>query len=236
MSPIAAVRLVNVALFLPIIELKQTLVSYGIKFAILEIDTSANCAEIQAYLLQSTRISTVPILFAGGEVIGSCMDIKSMEHSGVFTTKLAPYLGKAKVKRATSTRIGLLWYPEVVNGHVARLTSLLSCIYTILCIGFYRRPPTQWAVLGLAVDYLLRLTYGSQYSVGGACASMLLTYVQPRWACGPPKQFAALCGLFFSTFAAGLYLGNHPAGGAVVLAMLMFAAGLEGCLDFCLGC
>lgn len=130
----------------------------------------------------------------------------------------------------------MLWFPEVVNGNVARLTSLLSCIYCILCIGFFRRPPTQWAVLGLAVDYLLRFTFGGQYSVGGACASMLLTYVPPKWACGPPKQFASLCGLFFSTFAAGLYLGDEKAGGAVVLACLMFAAALEGILDFCLGC
>lgn len=78
-------------------ELKGTLVSYGIKFAILEIDTSSNCAEIQAYLLAKTRIATVPILFVGGEVVGGCMDVKSMEHSGVFRTKLAPYLGNAKV-------------------------------------------------------------------------------------------------------------------------------------------
>ena len=210
--------------------------SYGIKYAILEVDKSPNCKAIQVYLKHKTGISTVPNLFVGGESVGGCMDMKLKEQSGEFRIKLAPYLGKATTKRTNSTRLGLLWFPEVVNGHVARLTSLLSAIYCILCIGFYTRPPTKWAVLALAIDYLMRLIYGASYSVIGAVAAMMLANVPPKFACGPPKQFAALCGLFFSTFAAGLYIGNRENGGAVLLGLLTGAALLEGLLDFCLGC
>jgi tellurite resistance protein TehA-like permease/hemerythrin-like domain-containing protein len=202
----------------------------------LEVNTSPNCAAILKYLEHKTDISTVPILFVNGDCVGGCTDLKLSEHTGEFHKKLGPYFGKAMVRRAPSTRLGLLWYPEVVNAHVARLTSLLSAIVCILCIGFYRRPVTRWAVLGLAIDYLLRFTYGATYSIGGSCAAMLLANVPPRFACGPPKQFAAACGLFFSVFAAGLYLGSEPSGGAVVLGLLMGAALLEGVFDFCLGC
>jgi len=140
------------------------------------------------------------------------------------------------VKRHQSTRLGLLWFPETVNAHVARLTSLLSAIVCILCIGFYQRPVTTWPVLALAIDYLLRMVYGANHSVVGSCAAMLLANKTPRFVCGPPKQFAAMCGLFFATFAAGFYIGGMPSGGAVLLGLLTGAALLEGVFDFCVGC
>jgi tellurite resistance protein len=216
--------------------LKQTLISYGIKFAILELNSSPNCKAIQAYLREKTGIATVPILFVNGESVGGCTDLKLKEQTGEFRKKLGPFFGKTAVKRAASTRIGLLWFPEIVNAHVARLTSLLSAIICILCIGFYNRPVTRWAVLGLAIDYLIRVVYGANYSVVGSAAGMLLANTPPRFACGPPKQFAAMCGLFFSVFAAGLFVGGIPSGGAVLLGLLAGAATLEGVLDFCLGC
>ena len=163
-------------------------------YAMFEVDKSPNCKAIQVFLKHKTGISTVPNLFVGGESVDGCMDMK---------LKLAPYLGKATTKRTNSTRLGLLWFPEVVNGQVARLTSLLSAIYCILCTGFYTRPPTKWTVLA---DYLCAS------SMELATQLLVLANVPPKFACGPPKQFATICGLFFFTFAAGLYIGNRENG------------------------
>lgn len=56
---------------------------------------------------------------------------------------------------------------------------------------------------------------------------------------GPPKQFAAFCGMMMSAIGGGLYFGQAKGfyiGGAVVLAILAALATLEGALNFCMGC
>ena len=67
-------------------------------------------------------------------------------------TLLAPYVGNESVKDLKISSLGLFWFPETVNTHSVRLTSAMSCIFAILCIGFYDHPVAKWAVLYLAVD------------------------------------------------------------------------------------
>lgn len=54
-------------------------------------------------------------------------------------------------------------------------------------------------------------------------AVMVISVVRRGLRTAAPKQFAAFCGVFFSSLAAGLYLGNQRIGGAVVLAALAAA-------------
>eukprot|EP01038_Epipyxis_sp_PR26KG_P006363 gene6363-8763_t len=217
-------------------ELKRTLVSYGVNFAVFEVNQAQNYTEISNELATISKIKTFPNLFINKTSVGGCSDCKELEYTGKFQSVIAPYRTRPGNTEHKLSNYGLLWFPEVINGRVAQLTGLLSSIYCILCIIFYKRDATPWAVLALAIDYFLRFTFGATYSVGGSVSMALLSRIPPRFAAGPPKQFAAFCGVFFSVFGAGLYLANQRVGGAIVIAMLAAASGLEGVFDFCLGC
>jgi tellurite resistance protein TehA-like permease/glutaredoxin len=218
------------------LEMKRTLAANGVSFAAFEVNETSVGRQIQDVLKTKTGIATVPILFVKGESKGGCMDIKDLENSGQLAALLAPYVGLHKNRGPEINHLGLLWFPDTANGHVARLTGLFTCIYSILCVIFYRNFATPWAMLALALDSFVRFTYGSSHSILGTIATALLIRVPPKWTAGPPKQFAALCAVFFATLSAGLYLGGQDIGGAVVAAALAAAAALEGVLDFCVGC
>eukprot|EP01039_Chlorochromonas_danica_P010591 gene10589-11737_t len=217
-------------------ELKRTLVSYGVAFAVFEIDETEVGNEILSSLSQKSGITTVPNLFIKGESYGGCTDVKALEHSGKLFGILSPFIGKGlKVKTPELTKLGLLWYPETVNAHVTRLVALFTCIFSAICVILYYRNPTRWAVLGLAMDCLARYVYGVRVSILGMLATAYLAKIPPRYTAGPPKQFSALFASFFSIFAAGLWLGGRKNGGAVVLALLFFFTFLESFLDFDVG-
>lgn len=201
-----------------------------------EINETGNASAIQAALKEKAGFSTVPSLFIKGQSVGGCTDCKDKELSGDLQVLLNPFVGKVTRKQTRMTRVGVLWFPETVNANVVQLTGAMTSIYSILCVIFYHHDVTKWAVLALACDFLARLCFGSTHSFVGMVANFLLARTKPKFAAGPPKQFAALCGTFFSVFGAGLYLGGQNVGGAVVIAMLAGASGMEGFLNFCVGC
>lgn len=217
-------------------ELKRTHLSYGVTFAVFEIDGSQSTSEIQIALKQRSGISTVPNLFIKGESVGGCTDVKALEHSGKFLGLIAPYIGKEVAKSSELTSLGLLWFPETVNAHVVRLVAVFNFVYCLLCTIFYDWSATKWAVLALLCDTFARFAYGSHVSILGMVATAYLSRVPPRYTAGPPKQFAAFCALLLSTFATGLYLGGHQVGGAVVIIILGAFAFSEAVFDFCFGC
>lgn len=224
--------------------------TYGVSFAVFEVNSSSKCKDIHQALFDLTRSKTVPNLFVNGATVGGCTDFKSKEFTREFLTLLAPYMGsnlrsthaediesfgKEKAHQRLQSH-ALFFFPETVNGRAAQLTGVLTTIIAVLCVIFYRHAATQWAVLGLAIDFICRVVYGGSHSIVGLVSSALLVNVPPRFIAGPPKQFAAMCGVFFSTLSAGLYLSNQRVGGAIVLALLAGAAFLEGAFDFCVGC
>jgi glutaredoxin len=168
-------------------ELKRTLSSSGVSFAVFEVNHTHNASQIKSVLQTKTGYSTFPNLFIKGESKGGCMDVKELEATGQLTVLLAPYVGPHKNPGPEVSSMGLLWFPETVNGHVARLTALFTVVYCVLCVGFYRTEGARWAVFGLALDFLVRLIYGSQYSILGGVSAALLVNVTPKWSAGPPK-------------------------------------------------
>jgi tellurite resistance protein TehA-like permease/glutaredoxin/hemerythrin-like domain-containing protein len=208
----------------------------GVDFAVVEVDKSHAMAAIQRKLGEISKITTVPNLFIQGTSLGGCVDVKARIFHGKLQNTLAPFMTKPHAKDEDIPRHSLFYFPETVNGHVVRFSGLFTSIYAILCCIFYRHMATQWCVLALACDFVLRFTFGASCSVVGMVSAVLVSRIAPKFVAGPPKQFAALCGVFFSTFAAGLYLADQRVGGCVVMALLAAAAGLEGVLDFCLGC
>ena len=150
--------------------------------------------------------------------------------------------------------MGLFYFPETVNNIVVRLNGFFTFSIALLCVIFYTNKTTPWVMLFLAIDFSSRLMYGATVSPLGTGAMLLALPFKPVYACGPPKQFASFCGLFFSGTAAGLWLGirlvlstfyssfytwfvgGYPIGGAVVSAVLAGAALLEWAFNFCAGC
>jgi tellurite resistance protein len=219
-----------------VLELKRTLGQFAVAFSVFECDESPQMVAVQQALLQMTGSLTVPQLFIKGEYKGGCETMKGLEFTGELQAMLAPYIGKYVPKDVSLTRFSLFYCPEFVNKNVVRVSGVMTFCYCILCAGFYDRLTTPWAVLALAIDFLLRLVYGSSCSVIGMVAVMLCSRYHPVYSAGPPKQFASACGTLMAIWAAGLYIAGYDSGGAVIIVALAIATGAEGFFDFCFGC
>lgn len=211
---------------------------HKVNFVVVEVNLSSETSAIQKVLHEISTISTVPILFVDGKSIGGCNYTKMLEFRGDLVRPLASYMhslrGDVEAGADTTQEVQalpepdvevlqstLFYFPDVVNNHIVQITGLLTATIAILCTIFYHNPVTPWVVLALAIDFFLRFIYGSTHSLLGTIANAIAVFVgAPVWTAGPPKQFAALVGTGFATFAAGLFLGHQPVGGAVVIALL----------------
>jgi len=106
----------------------------------------------------------------------------------------------------------------------------------VLCVAFWEEPQTRFVVLGLAIDFFMRLLFGGLISPIGVVSNLVVIHQKPLYGCGPPKQFAALCGFTMSALSAALLLSGEQLGGTIVIGMLIAPTGAEGVFDFCLGC
>ena len=97
----------------------------------------------------------------------------------------------------------------------------------------------------ILLDFFARILAGSKFSLlgrlGGFIATSCFDETKPR--AGRPKQFACCCGLLFSLMGSLFYLLGSYSNldfsqfiGAAFMGMLACASGMEGFLDFCLGC
>ena len=129
----------------------------------------------------------------------------------------------------------LLSFPDPVNEKAARVVAggVLAIALVALLTG------TQWLAAVLAVGFLARVLSGPRFSPLGLLATKVVAprLGDPKYVPGPPKRFAQGIGLTVSTAAAVLALGFGADGAAaVLLAVLVVAAGLESLLALCLGC
>ena len=129
----------------------------------------------------------------------------------------------------------LLSFPDPVNEKAARVVAggVLAIALVALLTG------TQWLAALLAVGFLARVLSGPRFSPLGLLATKVVAprLGDPKYVPGPPKRFAQGIGLTVSTAAAVLALGFGADGAAaVLLAVLVVAAGLESLLALCLGC
>ncbi len=127
-------------------------------------------------------------------------------------------------------------FPHPINSTVARLVAGGVVIMTALAIGLDQ----PWLIVAVAYGFIARVAAGPRMS---PLAQLSLRVVIPlfdlpyRPVPGPPKRFAATIGVVFSVTALVLYFGAGLHGAAFgVLGALIFAAGLESLLGFCLGC
>jgi hypothetical protein len=96
-----------------------------------------------------------------------------------------------------------------------------------------------WLLVPLVYGFLARVTTGPTFSPLALLATKVLTSrikTEHRMVAGPPKRFAQLVGLMFSSTAAVLWLFDFGAASRIVAAALVAAALLESVFAVCLGC
>ena len=225
----------------------------GVKVYALEVNTHPQGSAVFRYLSATHDHYTVPIIFLNGAFVGGCDDLKALHQTGelervylkglihrkqttstdkVETAKLVP-MERSKAMNPP------FWFPNHVNNWVIRLTGFQVFCLSVLSAAFHYEIWGRYLAVGLLVDFGLRLVAGAHLSPLGMTSTVLTSFFKPDFRPGPPKQFAAFCGVFFTFMGTLFYFLDfhyHDVVGAVWMGMLAFAAGLEAFLDFCLGC
>lgn len=146
---------------------------------------------------------------------------------------------KLAVEHRSTARNPLFWFPNTVNNRVVRLTGLQVFVLSVLSAAFYTELWGRYLAVFLLIDFGLRFTVGSFLSPLGMIATAAASPFTPNFKPGAPKQFASFCGVTFSLLATIFYFVEfeyHEIVGAIWIAMLAGASGLEAFFDFCLGC
>lgn len=134
----------------------------------------------------------------------------------------------------------LFWFPEVVDNNVVRLTGVQVVVINILAIIWRKHTWTHYMILGLALDNLGRLVFGTGPSPLGQLARCVAVPLKPNFKPGIPKQFAIACGLTMSVISV-IFLfvtGFDPERIIASCFMGVYAAlaALEAGINFCMGC
>lgn len=225
----------------------------GVKVYCLEVNVHPDGPAVFKHLSSKHDHHTVPMVFLNGWFVGGCDDTKALYKSGelerthlkgLITRKQTQNTDKLETARLipverSSAMNPPFWFPNQVNNNVVRVTGLQVFLMSVLSCAFHYEVWGQYLAVGLLVDFGLRLIAGSGISPLGMTATFLTSFFKPDFRPGPPKQFAAFCGLFFSLVATIFYFldfEGHEIVGAVWIGMLAGASGLEAFLDFCLGC
>lgn len=130
----------------------------------------------------------------------------------------------------------LFSFPNPVNELAARTVAgmVVALSLAIILTG------QSWLVWVLAYGFLARVATGPTLSPMGQLATRVLVplFGNPsRPVPGPPKRFAQIVGLFFSTTAVLLFFAaDSPVAAKAVLGVLTAFAALEAFVGFCAGC
>jgi hypothetical protein len=126
-------------------------------------------------------------------------------------------------------------FPHPVNETSARLVAA----GVVVMGAAYAVSGAAWLLVPLVYGFLARVTTGPTFSPLALLATKVLTpriKTEHRMVAGPPKRFAQLVGLMFSSTAAVLWLFDFGAASRIVAAALVAAALLESVFAVCLGC
>lgn len=217
----------------------------GVRIHVIEVDNHPNGSQIFSYLSKKNNHYTVPMVFIKENFLGGCEDVKSLHKKGELETKYLKGLVERKqtvgsdhfdtanlvpVERSFAANPPF-WFPNTVNTKVIRTTGVLICILSALSAAFHWKLWARYLAVALLVDFAIRVVVGGFLSPIGMIANVLTSPFTPEFAPGPPKQFAACCGVIFSLLGTIFYFldfKGHDIVGAIWMGMLAGAAGLEG--------
>ena len=151
---------------------------------------------------------------------------------------------------ATPVTGALLEFPNTVDNRIIRVVGFQVFVVAVLlaALAYKEDRSWRWVSVGLLVDFCLRFYGGAGISPLGSNAMLavgmwdlvvpwlLKRETGPVWGAGPPKQFAASIGVFFSAAIVVFQFTSIWPAVLIVATMLACASGLESFLNFCAGC
>eukprot|EP00903_Cladosiphon_okamuranus_P016395 g15119.t1 len=242
------------------VEAKRTLAAHGVTGLFVDMDKESNTSDMRkAMTALSANRTSVPQIWIGQKHIGGCDDLKALESTGDLGLQLKGLprgVGPAGVEGGgetfektggVSADAAVVTYPgptaayfsmfhaaTSVDNRAVRLGGAMTFFIAVACAVFARRYVTEWVVLGLFVDFCLRMAgLPTPFSM---LANLPFAGTKPKLSAGPSRQFANLCGVFFAGVAWACLVGDKPIGAQIMLAILAMAAFLQGFLNFCAGC
>lgn len=225
----------------------------GVNVHVINVDHMPNASEIHKHVIDTYKHRTFPAVFARGKFLGGCEEVKALRSSGILEREtLAGLMHKQRARDTEKVETAhlvptersraihpLFWFPNVVNNYVVRVTGFQVFVLSVLSAAFPNDAWGRYTAVGLLIDFLLRFMVGSSASPLGMIATLVVSPFHPQFKPGPPKQFAAFCGVFFTLMGTIFYFvefKGHQYVGCAFMAGLAGASGLEWVLDFCLGC
>jgi glutaredoxin len=211
----------------------------GVKAHVMEVNEHPKEKEIRAHMKKLTRQDTFPLVFVDSKYVGNHDDLVELDSKGELEPKMKKHMSGPR-KAPSAKKSGhqpLLWFPESVNKWAIRSTGLLTSSTSILSAALIHQPDKAGLIAAVLLgDFVLRFVAGSKFSPMSKLGGALVSSWKPVKRPGAPKQFACVCGIMFSGLGAAFYLNGRPDLGCGFMSMLALASGMEGGLDFCLGC
>ena len=128
----------------------------------------------------------------------------------------------------------LFGFPNPVNEIAARMVAGMVMILTLAIL----LTDYNWLMFVLAYGFIARVLTGPKLSPMGQLATRILApLLGNKPVPGPPKRFAQLVGLVFSSAAiiAHFILGAETFANVILFVLVIFTA-LESIIGFCAGC
>mmetsp|Transcript_45721 Transcript_45721/g.110786 ORF Transcript_45721/g.110786 Transcript_45721/m.110786 type:complete len:421 (+) Transcript_45721:47-1309(+) len=210
----------------------------------IEVDVHPKGKEILKYVKKKTKHYTTPAIFIRGEFLGGFKEINILYAEGKLQKYYLKDLSQVKDDQRDAIILSkatpYFWFPEKVDGNVVRITGAMTSFASGICAFLVHY--LFWArYIGyaLAIDFVLRLLGGAKFSLFGRIAMLTAVHLEPMPRMGRPKQFATCCGVMFSGLGSLAFLvpfPYHDVVGSVLMSILCVASGMEGFLDFCVGC
>ncbi|CAB9506706.1 Glutaredoxin [Seminavis robusta] len=216
----------------------------GVDVYSIEVDNHPHGEAIVKYLKQKLEHSTSPWIFIKGDFVGGYEDVNTLYSKGTLQKDYLSKLTQAdrcELMAAKSTTKPLFWFPVTVNAHAVRSTGIATSLLaaTAAIMALVVPPVGQIIAYYLVLDFILRIVGGARWAPVGIIAAVPVKVWEPKPRSGRPKQFASMCGFMFSFLGSVFYLipfPYHDYIGSIFIAILAICCGMEGFLDFCLGC
>lgn len=132
-------------------------------------------------------------------------------------------------------RRGIFSFPHPVNEKAARTVAAVVFATAVVALA----TSAYWLLIPLAYGFWARALTGPTLSPLGRVAMKLIAprlLGAPKYVSGPPKRFAQGMGAAMTTAALVAWIVGATTLVQVLLALLVFASGLESIFAFCLGC
>jgi hypothetical protein len=121
-----------------------------------------------------------------------------------------------------------------INERVTRLNALI----TLLFLFVYLLYPTQWLLIFLMADFMLRIFQSGKYSFSSNLSKLILNgfNVSPVYINAGPKVFAAKIGLFMTAAIFLFYLLGWLTVATILAGLVILFAFLETAFGICVAC